>query len=144
MIWFLLAFGAAVANSFVQVSQKWAIFLSRYSKLTIIFIASAACSILLLAISYFLIGLPVIDQRFWLVAAVTGILNGIALPILFKAYEIGEFSSVYSMILMTPVFLLFTSFIFLGEQPTLLGATGVLLTVLGLWVVTRSNHVHAA
>jgi drug/metabolite transporter (DMT)-like permease len=140
LIWFLLALGAAIGNSFVQVTQKWAVSLTRYSKLTIVLIASATASILLFLISFFIAGIPEIDARFWLAALITGSLNGIALPLLLKAYEVGEFSAVYCMILLTPVFLFFTSFIFLGERPSLIGAAGVLIALLGLWIITRANH----
>ena len=58
-----------------------------------------------------------------------------------KAYELGEFSSVYSMILLTPLFMLLTSFLFLGEIPSWAGIIGVILTVVGLWVISKkSNH----
>ncbi len=141
--WFLLALGAAIANSWSQVIQKWAIFLSRYSKITIAFVSAATAALILFGVSYFIVGAPQIDGRFWAAVLVTGILNTLALPLMLKAYELGEFSSVYSMILMTPVFLLITSAIFLGETPSPVGIFGVLLTVLGLWVITRTNHEHA-
>src|SRR3989344_5632756 len=114
-IWFFLALGSAIMNSWVQAVQKWAVSVSRYQKLTISLVASATASLLSFFISYFIIGFPAIDHRFWLAAGVTGILNTIAFPLMLKAYEIGEFSSVYSMVLLTPVFLLVTSFIFLTE-----------------------------
>ena len=142
LVWFLLALVAAIANSWSQVVQKWAIFLSRYSKITIAFVSTATAALILFVVSYFIIGVPQIDERFWVAVLVTGILNTLALPMMLKAYELGEFSSVYSMILMTPVFLLIASPIVLGEMPSPIGIFGVLLTVLGLWVITRTNHEH--
>lgn len=141
LIWFLLAVGSAITNSWLQVTQKWAVLMSRYSKLTIVFIAAGINSVLLFVISY-IIGFPNIDSRFWTAILITGVLNAIASPIMLKAYEIGEFSSVYSMILTTPVFLLLTSFVFLGEVSSVFGILGVLFTVLGLWIITRSKHEH--
>jgi drug/metabolite transporter (DMT)-like permease len=143
LVWFLLAIGSAITNSWTQAMQKWAVSLSRYSKISISFIALATSSLILFLVSYFFTGFPDIDGRFWGAVAITGILNIITFPLMLRAYEIGEFSSVYSMILLTPVFLLLTSFIFLGEAVSLLGGAGVALTVLGLWVTTRSNHEHA-
>lgn len=144
LLWFLLALGSAVTNSGVQATQKLAVSISRYSKLSIAWISAAAGSLILFSVSYFFVGLPEIDSRFWIAVLVTGVLNAIAFPIMLKAYELGEFSSVYSMILLTPVFLLFTSIIFLGEIPSLIGVAGVILTVAGLWVTTRINHKHVA
>ena len=141
MIWFFLALAAAITNSWAQAIQKWAVFYSRYSKITITLIASFTASLILLSIAYFT-GLPKIQDGFWTAVFVTAILNIFAFPIMLKAYELGEFSSVYSMILTTPIFLIATSFIFLGEVPTALGFAGVLLTVLGLWIITLGNHDH--
>ena len=141
-VWFLLSIGAAVSNSATQVIQKWAVVLSNYSKITITFIATITAALILFAISYFITGFPLLQSGFWEAVLITSILNFIAFPVMLKAYELGEFSSVYSMILMTPVFLLFTSFIFLGEIPSMIGAFGVLLTVIGLWVITQGNHEH--
>lgn len=140
LTWFLLALAAAIASSLVQASQKLAVFVGRYSKITISFFASIIASLILFFFSYFAIGFPTIDERFWLAVGITSVLNFFALPLMLKAYELGEFSSVYSMILLTPVFLLFTSFIFLGETPSLVGLIGVILTIVGLVVVVRGNH----
>ena len=140
--WFLLALGAAITNSLVQTTQRWSIGVSRYSIFTISFLAAAVTSLMLFLVSYFVFGPQNIKPGFWFAVSITGVLNAVAMPLMLKAYELGEFSSVYSMILMTPIFLLLTSFIFLGEIPGLAGALGVAMTVLGLWIITRGNHDH--
>src|SRR3989344_9322130 len=142
LIWFLLALGSALTNSWVQTMSKWAVNLTHYSKITIAFIIPGTSGIALLLLSYFVFGFPEIDDRFLGAVTVTAVLNLIAFPIMLRAYEIGEFSSVYSMILLTPVFLLVTSFLFLGETPSLMGTAGVIFTIIGLWIVTRGNHRH--
>lgn len=143
LIWLLLAFGSALTNSWVQTMSKWAINLTRYSKITIAFVITATAAAALFLFSYFIFGFPAIDSRFWGAVTITAILNLIGFPIMLKAYELGEFSSVYSMILLTPVFLLVTAFIFLDETPSTLGIVGVILTIVGLWIVARGNHAHA-
>lgn len=120
--------------------QKWAVMLSRYSKASISFVAITTASVILFFVSYFIIGLPEIDSGFWTVVLVTGAINIITFPLMLKAYEVGEFSSVYSMILLTPVFLILTSFVFLGEAPSSVGALGIILTVFGLYVIAKSNR----
>lgn len=137
--WFLLSLGAAVSDSWSKASQKWAIDADYYSKYAITITITGLASLLLFLVSYFFIGFPVLKPGFWTAIAVTGVLNAVTFPLLLKAYEIGEFSSVYSMILLSPVFLLLTSFIFLGELPTIGGVGGVLLTVLGLAIIARGN-----
>lgn len=141
LIWFFLALGAAITNSWTQAIQKWAVFASRYSKVTITLIAAFTASLILFFISY-LVGFPEIESGFWLAVSITAILNIFAFPIMLRAYELGEFSSVYSMILTTPIFLMATSFVFLGEVPSIFGILGVMLTVFGLWIITISNHEH--
>jgi drug/metabolite transporter (DMT)-like permease len=142
LIWFILAVSSAITNSWVQTTQKLSVTVTRYSKSTITFIANLAVFIILFLFSYFIIGFPEIDFYFWLAVFVTGILNTVAMPLMLKAYELGEFSSVYSMSLATPIFLLITSFVFLGEIPSWMGAAGVVLTVVGLWIIARTGHEH--
>jgi len=144
LVWFLLALGSAFTNSLIQVTSKWVVAISRYSKFTITFFASLAGSLILFSVSVLIIGIPEIDSRFWVAMIITGVINAISFPMLFRAYEVGEFSSVYSMILLTPVFLVATSFVFLGETPSLFGVGGILLTVLGLRMITRKNSNKSA
>ncbi len=140
LIWLLLALGSALANSWVQTMSKWAVSLTHYSKIAIAFIITGTSGLALFLLSYFVFGFPEIDDRFLGAVTVTAVLNLITFPVMLKAYEIGEFSSVYSMILLTPVFLLITAFIFLGETPSSLGIIGVILTAIGLGIVTRVNQ----
>lgn len=137
--WFLLAMGAAVFNSWEQVAQKLTLLKTSYKKTTIIFASTAATSAILFSLSFFT-GIPHADKQFWMAALTTGLLNALAYPLMLKAYQIGEFSSVYSMILLTPVFLIGTSFFTLGERPTILGITGVAITIIGVWFIIRHNH----
>lgn len=139
LTWFMLAFGAAISNSLIQLNSKWAVSMSKYSKTTITFVGFLVASAILLGVSYFIIGLPTIDNRFWLAVTITSVLNFVAFPMLLRAYEIGEFSSVFSMILLTPVFMLATSALFLDEIPSWLGGAGVLLTVAGLWFASKNG-----
>ena len=97
--------GAAVFNSWEQVTQKLALLKTSYKKTTIIFASTAATSAILFGLSFFT-GIPYTDKQFWMAALTTGLLNALAYPLMLKAYQVGEFSSVYSMILLTPVFLI--------------------------------------
>lgn len=143
--WFLFAFGSAVMQSWVSALSKRAVDLKQYSKVAVSFIAIATASIILFLISYLIKGLPELQEGFWRAVLITGSLNIIMFPLTLKAFEYGEYSSVYSMSLATPIFLLLTSWIFLGEVPPLYGMAGVVLTVIGLIVVTinRKGEVEA-
>ncbi len=137
-IWALFAFANAVSNSVYNAVAKQVVSLKHYSQYTITIWGALLASFVLFAAN-FALGFPEIDSRFWAVSLTTGVLNGIASPLMLKAYDLGVFSSVYSKILLTPVFMLLTSFLLLGEQPSLLGIFGVLLTVCGLWVISGKN-----
>lgn len=137
-IWFLLALGSALSNSLIQAFFNYAVSLKRHSKFAIVFWYSTIASLILFLIS-FVIGFPEINSRFWWAVLITAGINVIANPILLKAYETGEFSSVYSMILLTPVFSLFISAYLLGESPTIQGIFGVLMTVLGLYIISKNK-----
>ncbi|OGF70081.1 hypothetical protein A3H65_04170 [Candidatus Giovannonibacteria bacterium RIFCSPLOWO2_02_FULL_45_14] len=135
--WFFFALGAAIAQSCMNALSNRAVKLAQFSKITIGFVATGIVSLILLAVSYFLIGFPELGTDFWRAVLITGTLNTIMVPIGFKAYELGEFSSVYSMSLTAPIFVLFTAWMFLGESPPILGIAGVILSVVGLWNIAR-------
>lgn len=138
-LWFLLALSAGLGDSWSKASQNWSVSLARHSKPAIIFGGNIVAFAILFSISYFVIGLPELKSGFWTAVLITGVLNSITFPIFLRAYELGEFSSVYSMILLTPVFLVFTSFLFLGETPSAIGIFGVALTIIGLYIIGK-NH----
>ncbi|RJQ32486.1 hypothetical protein C4572_01105 [Candidatus Parcubacteria bacterium] len=140
-IWFLFASGTAIFNSLDQVIQKLAILKTNYQKTTIVFISTASASVMLFIFSFFN-GIPSVDKQFWLAVLATGLLNALAYPLILRDYQLGEFSSVYSMTLLTPVFLFGTSFLTLGEKPTIFGTAGVLLTILGVWLIITHNGDH--
>lgn len=138
-LWLIFALGSAAMNSLLQVVSKEAILDQKYSKVGIKFVSVCVSSAILFVVSYFVVGLPNIDPRFWSAVLITGILNIFSALVFLRAYEVGEFSSVYSMSMVTPIFLLATSFVFLGEAPSLLGVAGVLLTIAGLWYAFRKR-----
>src|SRR3989344_4083976 len=130
--WFLFALGAAIAQSCMNALSNRAVKLAQFSKITISFVETGVASLILLGISYFLVGFPELGPDFWRAVLITGAFNTIMIPVGFKAYEVGEFSSVYSMSLTAPIFILFTAWIFLGESPPIFGTYGVILSVFGI------------
>jgi drug/metabolite transporter (DMT)-like permease len=140
LTWFLLAFGAAVAQSGIQALSKTALQIGRYTKFGISFISNALTASLVFGAAYWFFPPVELDPRFWFAALATGVLNAIAFPMLLKAYEVGEFSVVFSMILLTPVFLLVTSYFFLDEAPSAWGIVGVILTVTGLGITSYKSN----
>ena len=138
LVWFLFAFGSAVMQSWVSALSKRAVSLGQYSKITVSFISITTASLLLFVVSFFIAGVPELKSGFWQAVLITGSLNIVMFPLTLKAFELGEYSVVFSMSLATPIFLLATSVIFLNETPPFYGMVGVILTVLGLLIVTST------
>ncbi|MDO8467213.1 MAG: DMT family transporter [bacterium] len=139
IVWFLFALSNAFSYSAHNAYSKYVISYSKLSKSAVIFLSSLVASIALFSAAY-INGIPQLDRTFWIAVVVTGLINSITAPMLLRAYQLGEFSRVFSVSLLTPVFLLFTAFIFLGEIPRPLGIFGVMLTVVGLWFVERDSR----
>src|SRR4030067_3694790 len=79
----------------------------------------------------FLVKIPVTDFYFWL-AIGTGLpLETLALILNLKAIKLSPLSLTMPFLGLTPVFLIFTSFIMLGEFPDLPGIAGILLIAIG-------------
>jgi uncharacterized membrane protein len=91
-------------------------------------------SIILLIVSL-VIGIPTIGPGFYFAVLATVFLNIISIIIFYKALMITDLSLAIPMLAFTPVFLIFTSFIMLGESPTVFGLIGILLVVIGYYVL---------
>ncbi len=133
-VWFLFVLIAAVSHSFYGLFSKKAVSLSNLPKPLIIFFASLFTSFILFSISFFS-GFPEIGDKFFEAVLITGILNIISAFLLLRAYEISELSSVFPMLLLTPVFLIGTSYFILGEKVSMFGIIGIVITLLGLFIV---------
>lgn len=95
--------------------------------------AYAAFSLPYFLIALFWFDLAQLNFTFWWAALSTSVLNVIALVLLMKALSIGELSLTMPFLSFTPVFLIFTSNLMLGELPNLIGIGGILLIVSGAY-----------
>ncbi len=87
----------------------------------------------------FLVKIPVTDFYFWL-AIGTGLpIEILALILNLKAIKLSPLSLTMPFLGLTPVFLIFTSFIMLGELPDLPGITGILLIAIGAYLLNFSS-----
>jgi len=89
----------------------------------------------------FFIPIPLIQEGFWKALLVSGSLNVVTTILFMKAIRDSDLSLTIPMVTFTPVFLLFTSPFIVGEMPKLLGVFGVLLIVLGSYVLNiKQRH----
>jgi drug/metabolite transporter (DMT)-like permease len=72
----------------------------------------------------------------WLLVLVSGLIEAVYFITLTRAYALGDLSQVYPIARgSAPLFVLLWALIFLGERPTLTGVGGILVVVLGLYLV---------
>jgi uncharacterized membrane protein len=86
-----------------------------------------------------LTGTPRVDIGFWLIVVSMGGLTSVAWILYTRAIKMSPLSSAIPMLSFTPVFLLVTSPIMIGESAGLLGLAGVLLVVLGTYVLSAKD-----
>ena len=68
----------------------------------------------------------------------------LALLIFFKALKKLDLSLAIPLLSFTPIFMLLSSFILLGEFPSLLGILGMILVVSGIYVLNLPARFHVA
>ena len=71
----------------------------------------------------------------WQLLAATGVVHALYLYWMSRAFEHGDLSLVYPIARSTPAFLPLASFPLLGEVPSPLGALGIGVVVMGVWLV---------
>jgi drug/metabolite transporter (DMT)-like permease len=90
-----------------------------------------------------LLGPPVVlDNSFWLALLVGGSLNVAAISLYVQALRHGDLSTTVPMIAFTPLFLLMTAPLIVGEFPDAWGVAGVALIVAGSYVLNIQDRQH--
>jgi drug/metabolite transporter (DMT)-like permease len=132
MLWLMLALGAALFSSFRAVFVK-----HNVKSLDPLFVAWswAFFGFIFLTPLLFFIEIPTMTKTFFIALIVTIILNTIAFNVYVKALKHGDLSVTVPMTAFTPLFLLITSPIIVGEFPSTQGLFGVLAIVIGSYVL---------
>ncbi len=131
-MWLLLSFLTAVCNSAQDIISK------RLSTRVSSYITAWAASFF--SLPFFLILFiwehPVVHgPDFWPALLITGVLLAVATVFFFKAIEASDLSLSIPILSFTPMFLLLTSPLILGEFPKPLGILGMVLIVLGCYAL---------
>lgn len=148
----LAALGTAAAKSATDISTKAAS--SRMSVPALMAVAwsiAAAILVLVLIVRYPLLVVEpgkmfpeLIKPGFWWILAIDGLLNAIAAYFYTRAFQLSDASLVAPIMLLTPVFMLVTSPVLLGEHVTLAGAAGIVFAVAGGWLLGRNGSSSSA
>lgn len=90
----------------------------------------------------FVIPIPTIGAAFWYAFAAMVPIETLSYVLYIKSIKASQLSLVVPLLSFTPVFLVLTSFVMLGEFPTLVGLIGILLVVIGTYVLNLKGLRH--
>jgi uncharacterized membrane protein len=132
MTWFIFAILTALFRSFTDVAGKiglknmdeyivaWSLFLFALPFISLLLIFTE---------------IPEIGDDFWIALLVGGTLNVFTNLIYMRAIKLSDLSITIPMITFTPLFMLITSPIIIGEFPNLYGIIGIFLIVAGSYIL---------
>lgn len=135
MLWFPLALATAfLAATEAAFLKRWFNDLTAWEMTATPFLYM----IPMYAATLLVVETPPLEPGFWPVIAVLLPLNVVGLVLHFRAVHESQLSLIMPFLSLTPLFVLFTAFLFLGETPKPLGLAGIALIVLGGWVLMRT------
>lgn len=136
MFWAILAGIGACTNAAYYIANKK--FLERLDPNLLAAAGFLCTSFFLLTISL-LNGIPVIGPRFFLAVAATSVLNIIATTLTFRALVSSDISLAVPMLSFTPLFLVGTAALLLGEFPSMIGSLGIVIVVAGSYILNMAR-----
>lgn len=133
MLWLVLSLLSAISESSRDLVSKKALEnLDEY----IVAFSRSFFSLPFLLPFLVLTGIPSLDVSFWLIVVLMGSLISLAYILYTRAIKMSSLSSTIPMLSFTPVFLLITSPIMVGESASLLGLVGILFIVFGTYMLS--------
>ncbi|WP_262511388.1 EamA family transporter [Pontibacter diazotrophicus] len=137
MFGFLLAFVTALSEAFKDIFSKFN--LKHVDEYTAAFSMHLVISVLLAPIVLFR-GIETMSVRFLLALAASTILQLIVILLYMKAIKRSELSVTVPLVTLTPLFMLITSPILIGEFPSALGIVGIFFIVVGTYVLNIDGN----
>ncbi len=124
----LLVIIGSIIYPFIDVFKKKA---TAHYSVGVIFWLVALCEVPFYIVLILWLGIPEIDASFWWIVGINTPILIITNVLLIKDEKIAPLSTTLPLLSFTPVFLIFTSYFFLGELPNAYGVIGIFLVVLG-------------
>lgn len=131
MMWIPLAFGVALFDSLKNVLAKHT--LKDIDEYTVAWANSFFSAVFLIPILFF--ELPEIKPMFFVGLIVSGTLNILALIFFMKSIKSGDLSNTVPLTTLSPLLLLITSPIIVGEFPSFQGMLGMIAIVVGAYLL---------
>lgn len=132
MLWFILAIATALCVATGDALTKK--FFGRFSPYDMA-IASSIYSLPFLVVYIFFIPIPQLDTVFWWIACILIPLDTFAFYLYMKAIKLSPLSLSIPFLSFTPVFMILTGFIVLGEVPNSWGIIGIGFVVVGSYLL---------
>jgi len=82
-----------------------------------------------------IVGIPELGRDFFWAIGLASMLDVIAVTMLIRAIASGDLADTYPLVALTPVFLIGTSVVILGEVPSLPGVIGMVIIVVGSYLM---------
>ena len=139
MLWFIFAFLTALFEATKDVLSKKS--LKDIDEYVIAWSIPCFALPFLLPILLFT-EIPPLGERFWLALVTGGTLYAFTLVLYMKAIKASDLSITVPMLTFTPLFLLITSPLMVGEFPGIFGLIGIFLIVTGSYLLNINKKFH--
>ena len=83
----------------------------------------------------FIIEIPPLNQQFWIALLIGGSMNAVIALLYIKAIKLSDLSLAVPLVALTPLFMLLTSPLIVGEYPNFFDGIGVFLIVMGSYLL---------
>lgn len=133
MIWLLLSSGTALCEALKDATGKQA--LKSLDEYSVLFGLTATGALFMALLMLATEGIPTLGTDFGLALLVGGSLNILAFTLYTRAIKIADLSLTVPLVTLTPLFLLVTSPVIIGEWPTGLDAVGVMFLIVGSYML---------
>lgn len=133
MLGLLLAFGTAVSEAFKDIFSKQN--LAYVDEYTAAFSMHLVISVLLAPVVFFFTELEAMSIRFLIALFASTVLQLMVILLYMKAIKRAELSVTVPLVTLTPLFMLLTSPIILGQFPGIIGLAGIVLIVAGTYIL---------
>jgi len=130
MMWIFFSLLVAFFNAARGVATKQT--LKKFDKYVVSWAMHLVSGLLILSL-FFFIDFPALQDDFWSVFIADCALSAVATILSVKAILRSDISLVMPMTAFTPIFMIFTSFLMLGEFPSFNGLIGIILIVIGAY-----------
>jgi drug/metabolite transporter (DMT)-like permease len=136
LTWILLSLGVAV---FYALHGAWSTRVSREVGPLVAGWTLFTFALPFLVANLVVRGLPVVDPGFWPVWVANTLLNFGASYLFLSALRLGELGVTYPLLALTPFFVVPLEFLLLGEVPGPFGLLGVLMVVVGVYLLNMRS-----